>query len=210
MPGHERPPQARTRLARRTTLEAARALFLERGYNATTIEAISNVADVPQATIYRLFSSKQGILKAVLDTSIVGDDEPVPVAARPHVLRLLAGPDPRDQLAGLAAISVDINQRVAPILRMLASAADSDPDAAALLDDLARQRQAGQSRLATTLGRSGALRRGLRPADATDIIHGLASPELFRLLVIERRWSPDKYERWLVETLTSQLLAAPE
>lgn len=206
MSGRERRPQARTRLARRSTLEAARALFIERGYNATTIEAISNVADVPQATIYRLFSSKQGILKAVLDTSIVGDDEPVPVAARPHVLRLLAGPDPRDQLAGLAAISVDINQRVAPILRMLASAADSDPDAAALLDDLARQRQAGQSRLATALGRSGALRPGLRPAHASDIIHGLASPELYRLLVIERRWSPEKYERWLAETLGRQLL----
>lgn len=209
MPARGRPPQARTRLARRTTLDAARALFLERGYNATTIEAISLRADVPQATVYRLFSSKQGILKAVLDTSIAGDDDPVPVAARPHVQRLLAGPDPRDQLAGLAAISVDINQRVAPILRMLASAADSDPDAAALLDDLARQRQAGQSRLATALGRAGALRPGVRSADATDIIHGLASPELYRLLVIERRWSPEKYEGWLADTLARQLLVGP-
>ena len=209
MPAPGRPPQARTRLARRATLEAARSLFIEVGYNATTIEAISNVADVPQATIYRLFSSKQGILKAVLDTSIVGDDEPVPVAARPHVQRLLAGPDPRDRLAGLAAISVDINQRVAPILRMLASAADSDPDAAALLDDLARQRQAGQSGLATSLEKSGALRRGLRATDAADVIHALASPELYRLLVIERGWSSEKYERWLAETLASQLLAAP-
>ncbi|MCB9395653.1 MAG: helix-turn-helix transcriptional regulator [Acidimicrobiaceae bacterium] len=187
-------------------MDTARALFLERGYHATTVEAISNVADVPQATIYRLFASKQGILKAVLDTSIVGDDEPVPVASRPHVLQLLAGPDPRDQLAGLAAISVDINQRVAPILRMLASAADSDPDAAALLDDLAQQRRAGQSRLATALGRSGALRSGLRLADATDIIHALASPELYRLLVFERGWPPEKYQRWLAGTLTDQLL----
>ncbi|MEZ5249149.1 MAG: helix-turn-helix domain-containing protein [Ilumatobacteraceae bacterium] len=187
-------------------MDTARALFLERGYHATTVEAISNVADVPQATIYRLFAPKQGILKAVLDTSIVGDDEPVPVASRPHVLQLLAGPDPRDQLAGLAAISVDINQRVAPILRMLASAADSDPDAAALLDDLAQQRRAGQSRLATALGRSGALRSGLRLADATDIIHALASPELYRLLVFERGWPPEKYQRWLAGTLTDQLL----
>ncbi|MCB0999448.1 MAG: helix-turn-helix transcriptional regulator [Acidimicrobiales bacterium] len=206
MPEQGRRPQARTRLARRTTIDTARALFLERGYHATTVEAISNVADVPQATIYRLFASKQGILKAVLDTSIVGDDEPVPVASRPHVLQLLAGPDPRDQLAGLAAISVDINQRVAPILRMLASAADSDPDAAALLDDLAQQRRAGQSRLATALGRSGALRSGLRLADATDIIHALASPELYRLLVFERGWPPEKYQRWLAGTLTDQLL----
>lgn len=207
MPEKGRRPQARTRLARRITIDTARALFLERGYHATTVEAISTVADVPQATIYRLFASKQGILKAVLDTSIVGDDEPVPVASRPHVLQLLAGPDPRDQLAGLAAISVDINQRVAPILRMLASAADSDPDAATLLDDLVQQRRAGQSRLATALGRSGVLRTGLRLADATDIIHALASPELYRLLVSERGWPPEKYQRWLAGTLADQLLA---
>ncbi|MDO9175463.1 MAG: helix-turn-helix domain-containing protein, partial [Actinomycetota bacterium] len=65
-----RAPQARTRLARRAVLDAARTLFLERGYGATTIEAISNAAGVPQATVYRLFSSKPGILKGLLDTSI--------------------------------------------------------------------------------------------------------------------------------------------
>ena len=62
--------QARTRLARRAVVGAARALFLERGYPATTIEAISDRSDVPSATVYRLFSSKLGILKAMLDTSI--------------------------------------------------------------------------------------------------------------------------------------------
>jgi AcrR family transcriptional regulator len=58
--------QARTRLARRAVIDAARALFLERGYQATTIEAVSDHSDVPVATVYRLFSSKLGILKAVL------------------------------------------------------------------------------------------------------------------------------------------------
>ena len=69
--------QARTRLARAAVVDAARTLFLERGYGATTIEAISALSDVPPATVYRLFSSKRGILKALLDVSIVGDDEAV-------------------------------------------------------------------------------------------------------------------------------------
>ena len=72
-----RAPQARTRLARRAVLDAARTLFLERGYGATTIEGISSASEIPQATVYRLFSSKKGILKALLDTSVAGDDEPV-------------------------------------------------------------------------------------------------------------------------------------
>jgi AcrR family transcriptional regulator len=200
-------PQARTRLARRAVLEAARTLFLERGYGATTIDAISNASDIPQATLYRLFSSKQGILKALLDSSVVGDDEPVPVSERPHVRSVLSAADPRDRLAGLAAVSVEINTRTAPIYRILVSAAGSDSDASALLDEVIRQRQKGQRRVAASLARSGALRRGLRARDAADLIHALASPEVYRLLVIDRQWSVDRFERWLSDALTDQLLS---
>src|SRR3954463_16758093 len=94
-----RAPQARTRLARRAVLDAARTLFLERGYGATTIEEISSRSDVPQATIYRLFSSKNGILKALLDTSIAGDDEPIPVAERSQARPLFDATRPEDTLA---------------------------------------------------------------------------------------------------------------
>ena len=62
--------QARTRRTRAAVVEAAQSLFVERGYAATTIEAVSDRSDTPQATVYRLFSSKLGILKAVLDVSI--------------------------------------------------------------------------------------------------------------------------------------------
>lgn len=199
-------PQARTRLARRAVLDAAATLFLERGYGATTIEAVSRAADVPQATLYRLFVSKQGILKALLDASVAGDDESLPVAERPAVRSLLAAADPRDRLAGLAAVSVDINIRAAAIYRILVSAAGSDEEASALLDEMTRQRQDGQGRVATSLARSGALRPPLRARDAADLIHALASPELYRLLVIDRQWPIDRYERWLTDTLTQQLL----
>ena len=95
--------QARTRLARAAVVDAARTLFFERGYGATTIEAISALSDVPPATVYRLFSSKRGILKALLDVSIAGDDEAVPMADRPPVRSLLAAPDPRNKVAGFVA-----------------------------------------------------------------------------------------------------------
>lgn len=201
-----RAPQARTRFARRAVLDAASTLFLERGYGATTIDAISRESEVPQATVYRLFSSKQGILKALLDTSVAGDDEPVPVADRPHIRSLVSAKDPMGLLAGLAAVSVDINARTAPIYRILVSAADSDTEASALLDELTRQRQEGQGRLARSLARDSALRPGLRARDAADVIHALASPELYRLLVLDRRWSPERYEHWLADTLAGQLL----
>jgi AcrR family transcriptional regulator len=201
--------QARTRLARAAVVEAARALFLERGYGATTIEAISDLADVPAATVYRLFSSKRGILKALLDVSVVGDDEAVPFADRPPVRTLLAEQDPRAQLAGFVAITVQVNSRVAPLYRILASAAGSDPDAAALLDELTRQRQEGQRLIARSLARAGALRPELRERDAADVIHALMSPEVYRLLVLDRSWKPERYERWLAAIVTDQLLPVP-
>jgi AcrR family transcriptional regulator len=201
--------QARTRLARAAVIDAARTLFLERGYGTTTIEAISGLSDVPPATVYRLFSSKRGILKAILDVSIVGDDEPVPLADRPHVRALFADPDPKNQLAGFVAVTSEVNSRTAPIYRILVSAASSNPEAAALLEDQNRQRQAGQGRIARSLARGGALRPGLRERDAADVIYALLSPEVYRLLVLDRGWPPERYERWLTETLIDRLLPSP-
>jgi AcrR family transcriptional regulator len=187
---------------------AARRLFLERGYGATTIEAISELSDVPPATVYRLFSSKRGILKALLDVSIVGDDEAVAVADRPPVPSLLANPHPKSQLAGIVAIAAQINSSTAAIYRILVSAAESDPDAAALVDELTRQRQEGQGRIARSLARARALRPRLRERYAGDIIYALLSPEVYGLLVVDRGWRPQRYEAWLTQTLVDQLVAA--
>ena len=200
-------PQARTRLARAASSTAARELFLERGYGATTIEAISERADVPPATVYRLFSSKHGILKALFDVSIVGDDEDVPMADRPQVRSALDERDPTGQLAGFVAIAVQVNERVGPLYRILVSAAGTDPDAAAQLEELAQQRQRGQRSIARALSRAGALRPELRERDAADLIHAFLSPELYRLLVLDRGWMPERYARWLEATLAAQLLS---
>lgn len=200
-------PQARTRRTRAAVVEAARSLFVERGYNATTIEAISDASDTPQATVYRLFSSKLGILKAVVDVAIGGDDEAVAMADRPHVRALVADRDPKNQLAGFAALIRDVMTRVGPVHRVLADAARSDHDAAALLAEIARQRQEGQQRIARSLARAKALRAGLRERDAADLIHALASPEVYGLLVFDRGWSDQRYEQWLAAILIEQLLA---
>lgn len=198
--------QARTRLARAAVAGAARTLFLERGYAATTIEAISALSDVPPATVYRLFSSKLGILKELLDVSVAGDDEAIPLPDRPHVRALLADPDPRQQLSGFAGITRGIMTRTEPLHRILVSAAGSDPGAATLLAEQTRHRQQGQGRIARALARAGALRPELSEREAADIIHALMSPEVYRLLVADRGWSPERYERWLARTLAGQLL----
>jgi len=200
------PAQARTRRTRAAVVDAARGLFLERGYTATTIEAISDASDTPQATVYRLFSSKLGILKAVLDVSIAGDDEDLVMLDRPQVQALLQDQDPGKQLSGFAAMLRDLMARTAPVHRILSDAARSDRKAASLLAEIAGQRHEGQHRIASTLARSRALRPGLREQEAADIVHALASPEVYGLLVLERGWSGDRYQKWLAEILADQLL----
>ena len=199
--------QARTRRTRSAVVDAARTLFLERGYAATTIEAISGLSDTPQATVYRLFSSKLGILKAVLDVSVVGDDQAVAMLDRPQVRALVSDEDPKEQLAGFAALLREVMARAAPMHRILADAARSDEDAASLLAQLGRQRQEGQRRIARSLARSGALRPGLRERDAADVIYALASPEVYGLLVFDRAWSAERYEKWVNTILIDQLLS---
>jgi AcrR family transcriptional regulator len=204
-PGQTRPGQARTRLARRAVVNAARSLFLERGYAATTIETISALADVPPATVYRLFASKLGILKALLDASIAGDDQPVPVQERPDVAELLAEPDTTKLLVGVAGVTTAINERTNDVYRVLVSAAASDPAAAELLTEVQQQRSRGQRQIARSLARGGVLREGLQERDAGDLIYALMSPEVYRLLVVDRSWSPERYRLWLGSTLVQQL-----
>jgi AcrR family transcriptional regulator len=202
--------QARTRLARRAVVDAAQKLFAERGYGATTINAISELSQVPAATVYRLFASKLGILKALIDISIVGDDDAVALSDRPHVRTLLADPNPSSQVAGFVGLAAQINERTTATYRILVNAATSDPDAAALLQQLTLQRQEGQARIARSLTRAKALRPGLRQRDAADIIHALMSPEVYGLLVVDRDWPVERYESWLTQTLIDQLLASTQ
>ncbi len=97
--------------------------------------------------------------------------------------------------------------RVGAVHRILVEASRSDEGAASLLAELARQRHEGQRRIARSLARSDALRPGLRARDAADVIHALASPEVYGLLVFDRGWSGERYEKWLREILIDQLLS---
>jgi AcrR family transcriptional regulator len=186
-------------------IDAARVLFLEHGYVGTTIAAISRAADVPEPSVYRLFSSKLGILRALLDASIAGDDEPVPMRERPQVAVLLGERDASTVLAGFAAVTTAINQRTNEVYDMLRRAADADPDAAALFAEIQRQRDEGQGRIVSMLHRKRSLRPGLSRREAADIVHAVMAPEVYRLLVRDRGWPPDHYRRWAAQTLIQQL-----
>jgi AcrR family transcriptional regulator len=186
-------------------IDAARSLFIEGGYATTTVAAISRRADVPEPTVYRLFSSKLGILKVLLDASIAGDDEPVALQDRPNVTSLFGETDPHKVLAGFAAITTQINQRTNDLYSVLSRAADSDIEAAELVGTIRQQRDRGQEQIVQALHRKRKLRVGLKARDAADLVHALMSPEVYRLLVTDRGWPPDRYQQWVADMLIQQL-----
>ena len=200
--------QERTRQTRRRVIEAARDLFLERGYPGTSMEAISVAADVSQATLYRLFASKNAVLKEVVDLTAAGDDEPVALHERPEVHALRDERDPVKYLTGFAHVARVVHERIEPVRRMLHSAAPVDPDAATMLAAIHEQRYVGQGVVARGLVDRGALRDGLTEEQAHDIIYALMSPDLRNVLLNERRWSVAHYESWLARTLCDTLLRA--
>ena len=199
--------QAQVRATRLTVVEAAKRLFTEHGYPATTIEAIAEAAEVPLPTVYRLFGSKRALLTAVLDTSFGGDDQPIAFADRPAVRAARAEPDPVKMVDAFARIVRELMDRSSAIQHVLATAAQVDAEAAELLAEIRRQRHTGQSRIVAALDARSALDPGLSTSEAADIVYALLSPEVHRILTVERSWPVDRYERWIARSLATLLAA---
>jgi AcrR family transcriptional regulator len=201
--------QAQMRATRLRVIEAAKALFIAHGYSATTLEAIADKADTSLPTLYRLFSSKRALLKAVLDVSFGGDDQPVAFGDRPQVQAARGQPDPQALIDAFAPIMREFMERSSAIMLVLATASQVDPDAAQLMDDIRQQRYVGQSRIVAALSERGALRPDLSIVEANDITYTILSPDVHHILTAERGWTADQYERWLARSLKALLVSKP-
>ena len=191
---------------RRRVIAAAHELLLEQGYAATTISQIARRAGVSAETVYKGFGSKAALTKQVYDIALAGDDEPVPMRDRPEIQAMLAEPDPRQKVARYAALARQLGARLGPLLALLLGARATDPDLDAFARTTADERLAGTTALVGHLADAGALRPGLDPERARDLLWALISPELYQLLVAERGWPPEDYERWLADAIADELL----
>jgi AcrR family transcriptional regulator len=198
--------QEQARRTRRAVLDAARQLFLDRGYAATTVAAIAAEAGVSVETVYKAVGSKAALVKAVVDVSIVGDDEPVPLMERERIQRIRAEPDPRVQLRMYGEHLTDSLPRSVPVQLLVREAAASDPGAAGVWSEMSAERLTGMTYFAQELDGHGHLRPDLTVDDARDILWAYNSAELYELLVLRRGWSPDRYGRWVAESLIAALL----
>jgi AcrR family transcriptional regulator len=191
---------------RQAILAAAESLFAEHGYAPTTMDAIAGAAGVALKTVYSAFATKAGLLRALWDLLLKGDADDAPVAQREWYRAMLEEPDPDRQLRLNAGNARAVRTRIGGILRTIRSAAAIEPDADELWRLIQSDFYANQRVLVVTIHERGGLRRDLDVDRATDILWTLNHPDVWLLLVGERGWSPEEFERWFADTACAQLL----
>lgn len=201
-PYHSRARQRQAEETRRRILAATRELFASRGYTATTMEAIAEIAEVSPKTISAVFGSKRAILAEVVN----------PDAFDTHVQHLLdelrATPEPSRRVSLVAQITRQAYEPLVLELELLRTAHAVAPELADLARDIEMRRRQNQGRLVAYLDEHRVLRQGLPLEEATDVLWALTSYDLYRMLVVERHWPPERYETWLAHLLIQHLLAS--
>jgi AcrR family transcriptional regulator len=193
---------------RQEILDAAQRLFERQGYAATTMAAIAAEARVAPKTVYVAFETKSGVLRALWHLLLRGDEDEVPVPERRVYRDLLDEPDPERQLRLNAHNSRVVKLRAGALLKVIRDAASADEDIAGLWSRIQSEFHGVQRGIVESLHAKHALRPGLDVTRGADLLWALNHPDLWQLLVEERGWAPEEYERWCADTACAQLLVA--
>lgn len=156
-----------------------------------------------QETVYKSFGGKNGLVKALYDVTLAGDDEPVPIADRPAIRDLFAEPDPAVKIAGYARLARQISERVGVVVAALSAAG---AEAAAIIAQTEAERLAGTTAMVDHLRAVGGLKAGVDAREAAEALWVLTSPEVHRLCTTVRGWTGDAYEMWLTRMMKATVL----
>ena len=183
---------------RRAITQAARSLFSQRGYAATSIDAVAEEAGVAARTVYAIFGTKKAILGAICEEWLTE------AGVMEAVAEGLSERDLRRRLALVAHSSRRQWDSERGVRAMLDGAAASDADVARMVagwkDDRAR------SLRAVVAGCEADLRKGMDVAHAGAVIRALTSAEVYSELVAGEGWTSAQYESWLAGLLSELLV----
>ena len=200
---HERAEEER-RATRRRVVDAARELFLTRGYVATTMADIAREAGVALQSVYTAGRSKADLLHLVTDLAVAGDDQDVMLVDRPDFVAVAAESDPVRQVQMLASLIAATLDRLAPVWIAYREAAAVDPKAASNLVAAHRRRR---ETFGTMIGMVPEHRLRHPPERSADTMWAVGSIDVFLLLRTVLDWDPARYEEWLRDSLVDQLVA---
>jgi AcrR family transcriptional regulator len=193
--------------SRAAIVHAARDLFIERGYGHTTMADVAHAAGVSVETVHKSVGTKAVLLHRAWDITVGGDDQDIVFHERPEVLAIRSEPDLARRLMLHADFSTQTARRIAPFQLMVQSAAGADPAAAAMLEEMGRQRLAGLSVMAAEAAKTGQL--AVPEDECRDVMWSMTDGMLWHRLVQERRWSNERFADWLGSVWVDRLVTRP-
>jgi AcrR family transcriptional regulator len=179
--------------SREAVLRAARDLFVEQGYGATTIDQVAERAGVSKPTVFAAVGNKVTLLKVVRDVALAGDDQPRTVTSREDVAAIAASGDLDRAIALTARHVAAVNARSHQVHEVIRGASGADPVLAELWETAETERHVGAGHLLDRL----AARPALPRRRAQDRLWLLMAPDTYHRLVVRQGWSRSAYEQWL-------------
>jgi AcrR family transcriptional regulator len=189
---------------REAVLDVAERQFLSHGYARTTVAVIASEAGVSAELVYKTFGGKGGLVKAIYDRRLAGVG-PIPAYQRSDEMRERES-DPADIFKEWGRLTAEVAETVTPIRLLLRTAAAADPDMAQLLARFEDERLDRMRHHAQFLAERGFLRSGVDVETATDVLWACSSVELYELLVLQRRWPPDRFAAFITDMMRAGLL----
>jgi AcrR family transcriptional regulator len=187
--------ETRTRIA-----EAGRKLILAQGYRAATMETIAKEAGVATPTVYAVFGSKRAILTELIERAAFN------VTYQELVSQAMALMEPVARLRMAPRIARQIYDAERSEIQLLREAGVVMSELVAVEREKECGRYDAQGPSIALLVESGLLAPGLTEKEARDIFWSLTSRDIYRMLVIERKWTSSGYEKWLSDALVSVLV----
>jgi AcrR family transcriptional regulator len=202
--------QAQARQNQALVAEAARQLFVERGYAGTSVRDIAEQAGVAVQTIYNAFAGKPAILTRVFEIAVVGDAEPLALADRAEMQAIHATTDPAQVVERWVGLATGIFLRLLPLLPALREAVMADPTIESVRrTNAVANRYEGVRRVAGRLATLGVLPPDLDVERTTDLLWTYVSFDTAEALIAERGWSPEEYIAWSARAVRALLGLEP-
>ncbi|MBV8940750.1 MAG: TetR family transcriptional regulator [Solirubrobacterales bacterium] len=197
--------EQQARQTRQRILGAARDRFRDRGYGATTLADIARAAGVAEPTVRAVFKTKANLVEHLLRLAIRGSDDELELQQREAFQHMLASRDAETLMTRLADLAEAVHRRSWDVMEIVRGAASSDPAIAELHEQRQRARRGNQKTVAKRLRALGALPDDTSVETAADLLWVYTSPEIYRMLVIEQRWSAKRYRAWFRTAVASIL-----
>ncbi len=191
--------QEQAQTTRSRILDAGRRLLAKGTYSSITIEEIAEEAGVSYQTVYSIFGTKLQLAHAMIQVGfhIEGIDE--------QIAKLRASHDPEVWLRGVAETTRTIQETCADLFRFMRES--GDPQLLGRYREHQDLRLTQESFLPGALAKSGRLREGLSEEEVLAVIWAFSGNDLYSMLVLDRGWTPSRFQDWLGATLITLLLS---